>query len=133
MNSLRPMITFGTYRLTYTPPEETFGSVESTVDMSISSEADLNDMLGFFEDFLRATGYQLDNSVLQLEDRDTSNSPCQDFWEDDGTSLIGNPWNARLGDDTLETAFIGTRLFGGEGEDHLSFRSSFGNDVVTFS
>jgi hypothetical protein len=128
------MITFGTYRLTYTPPEETFGSVESTVDMSISSEADLNDMLGFFEDFLRATGYQLGNSILQLEEPPALNSSNQDFWEDDGVSLVGNPWTATLGNygkSDQGIVFTGTRLPGGD--DHLSFRSCFGSDVVTFS
>lgn len=48
------MITFGTYRISYEPPE---GALESDVNMSISSEADMNQMLDFFKSFLMAAGY----------------------------------------------------------------------------
>ena len=58
------MFEFGRYTLSYQPPE---GVVEAAVDMSISSEADLSQMMRFFESFLQASGYDLDDRELSLE------------------------------------------------------------------
>jgi hypothetical protein len=59
---------FGIYRLSYTPTTwHDTAYVESTIDMSISGEADLRQMLSFFESFLRASGYNLDGKELTLE------------------------------------------------------------------
>lgn len=58
------MFEFGRYTLSYLPPE---GAVEADVSMSISSEADISEMLRFFETFLQASGYQLDGRELTLE------------------------------------------------------------------
>jgi hypothetical protein len=60
------MFEFGRYTLSYQPPE---GAVEAAVDMSISSEADLSQMMTFFESFLQAAGYMLDDRELTLERR----------------------------------------------------------------
>jgi len=60
------MYEFGTYRLTYEPPQ---GALESTIDMSISAEADLEQVTEFFTSFLRAAGYPIDYSeVLEVTD-----------------------------------------------------------------
>ncbi len=58
------MFEFGRYTLSYQPPE---GAVEAAVDMSISSEADLPQMLAFFESFLQAAGYVIEGKELILE------------------------------------------------------------------
>ena len=58
------MFEFGRYTLSYQPPE---GAVEAAVDMSISSEADLDQMMQFFESFLQAAGYVIDDRELVLE------------------------------------------------------------------
>jgi len=58
------MFEFGRYTLSYQPPE---GAVEAAVDMSISAEADLSQMLAFFESFLQAAGYVIDDRELVLE------------------------------------------------------------------
>ena len=60
------MFEFGRYTLSYQPPE---GAVEAAVDMSISSEADLPQMLAFFESFLQAAGYVIEGKELVLERR----------------------------------------------------------------
>jgi hypothetical protein len=60
------MFEYGRYTLSYQPPE---GAVEADVNMSISSEADLSQMLTFFETFLQAAGYVLDDRELALERR----------------------------------------------------------------
>ena len=61
------MYDFGRYTLSYQPPE---GTVEAAVDMSISSEADLEQMVGFFESFLQAAGYVIEGKQLVLERTD---------------------------------------------------------------
>jgi len=63
-NLLGIMIEFGRYTLSYVPPE---GALEADVSMSISSQADLTEMLHFFESFLKASGYYLDGQELTLE------------------------------------------------------------------
>ena len=58
----------------------------------------------------------------------------QSWWENDGHSLVGNPYYAPAGDDTITftgvdssvaaadtVSFTGSRLWGGMGEDHISF------------
>jgi hypothetical protein len=47
-----------------------------------------------------------------------SSIPNQDFWENDGISLTGNPYASP------DMLVIGSRLPGGLGEDHISFNSS---------
>lgn len=57
------MIEFGTHEFVYLPPQ---GAVEAKVAVSVSSEADLGQMLKTFEDYLRATGYELEGRTLSL-------------------------------------------------------------------
>jgi hypothetical protein len=93
------MTTFGTYRLSYEPPA---GSTEANIDMSISAEANLSEMLSFFGDFLRAATYPLDQDhELSIERKAPDFGNTQDFWEDDGVSLLGNPIPGGDANDTL--------------------------------
>jgi hypothetical protein len=129
------METSGKYTVSYTPSSDPHEYLQVAVEMSISSEATLSDMAAFFTDFLRASGYVFDGELTMTEPfkEETSESLRSNFWEDDGVSCVGNPWEARLGNDTLDTVHVGSGLFGAAGEDHLSFRSPFGNDVITFN
>ncbi len=68
------MFEFGRYTLSYQPPE---GAVEAAVDMSISSEADLTQMLQFFESFLQAAGYLLEDRELSLQRKAPEFDPPQ--------------------------------------------------------
>lgn len=128
------METSGKYTVNYTPSNDPAEYLQTSVQMSISSEATLSDMAAFFTDFLRASGYVFEGDLRIVEpfEKETSETLRSDFWEDDGVSYVGNPWNAQAGNDTLDTVYIGSGLFGAAGEDHLSFHSSFGKDVVTF-
>jgi len=104
--------------------------------MSINSEANLTEMLSFFGDFLRAATYPLDQDHELDIGRVAPDFGDQSFWEDDGVSMVGNPWGVTYGSSDLGIAYIGSGLQGAMGEDHLSFspvRSGFGNSVVTFS
>ena len=124
------MYEFGTYRLTYEPPQD---ALESTIDMSISSEADLSKMLSLFGDFLRAAGYPIDlDYELSVERKSPDFGSPQEFWVDDGVSWVGNPWGVTYGSSDQGIAYIGSGLKGGMGDDHLSFNSCFGSNVVTF-
>jgi len=94
------MTTFGTYRLSYEPPA---GSMDASIDMSISAEADLEQVTEFFTSFLRAAGYPIDYSeVLEVtgpeEETEEKIAKPRDGWGDDwgdnGFSLVGNPWES---------------------------------------
>lgn len=64
---------YGTYRLTYTPPaprgDEEYPLI--TVEMSTSGDANIEQMLRFYEAFLAASGYYLKGD-LQVIERDTN-------------------------------------------------------------
>jgi hypothetical protein len=120
----KTMTNFGEYQLYYLPSEWGEGSMDPSITMKVSAEANLSQMLQFFESFLRAAGYQIDGQSLVLQedepvvqfnaDRSTGD---QSFWEDDGFSMIGNPWMAT----------VGSGLRGGQfGEDVVSFGPLFG-------
>lgn len=59
---------YGTYRLIFEPPSD---QVTPSVEMTLSGEADLTQMLSLFESFLQASGYQLGAKTLKLEGNDT--------------------------------------------------------------
>jgi hypothetical protein len=83
----KAMPEFGKYTLKYKPPQ---GAAESKVKMEITSEATLPQMLELFTDFLKATGYVIDENkelVFERKAPDFSNiiggnmpvySPCGD-------------------------------------------------------
>jgi len=59
---------FGTYRLTFEPPSD---QITPGVEMTLSGEADLSQMLSLFEAFLQASGYVLKGDLQIVEpDRD---------------------------------------------------------------
>ncbi len=80
------MFEFGRYTLSYQPPE---GAVEAAVDMSISSEADLSQMLTLFESFLKAAGYVIEGKELTLDRK----APEFDFSTEYPGRLRGNGGN----------------------------------------
>jgi hypothetical protein len=123
VNLTSEMYEFGTYRLTYEPPQ---GALESTIDMSISAEANLEQVAEFFTSFLRAAGYPIDYSeVLEVagSEEETEEKVAKprdrwgDDWGDDGFSLVGNPWGSLVpgaySEDTLyfSTGSTGTVIF----------------------
>jgi hypothetical protein len=59
------MVEFGRHTLKYDPPDES--STDHSVEMSISSEATLAQMLEFFSSFLRAVGYEFEGKELCFE------------------------------------------------------------------
>ena len=112
-NLTKIMLEFGKYTLKYEPISET--PDDHSVSMIISSKANLQQMVEFFSSFLRAAGYEFDGKELCFE----RSAPDfnQDFWEEDGFSVTGNP--TASGD----TILFGSRLPGGLGSDTISFGS----------
>lgn len=53
----------GRYTVSYTPSNDPAEYLQTSVQMSISSEASLSDMTGFFTDFLRASGFVFEGSL----------------------------------------------------------------------
>ena len=107
---------FGTYRLTFEPSAD---MITPSVEMTLSGEADVNQMLYLFEAFLDASGYVL-KGELQVVEREPK--PNYDIWGnitaqgsqatdfvpfssydfgDDGFSLVGNPVYGATGTDTI--------------------------------
>jgi hypothetical protein len=82
------MLEFGKYTLKYKPPQ---GCTESKVKMEITSEATLPQMLEFFTDFLKASGYCIDDDRELVFERKAPDF-SQDFWAEDGISFTGNPY-----------------------------------------
>ena len=125
VNLSSEMFEFGKYTLKYEPPAS--AGIEPTVNMSISSEANLTEMLDFFQTFLKASGYYIaDDQELTLDSVNpvtffntaTTGSSSfweQNFWEDDGFSFTGNPCAAN------DSLILGSRLPGGVAEDFIKF------------
>ena len=55
---------YGTYRLAFEPPAD---QITPGVEMTLSGEADLNQMLAMFESFLQASGYVLKGELQIVE------------------------------------------------------------------
>ena len=127
------MLEFGKYTLKYKPPQ---GCTESKVKMEITSEATLPQMLEFFTDFLKASGYIIDEDrELVFERKAPDFGDISDKW---GTAVPGY-----LGG---YAAFGDTVIPGSAGSDTITFSSERqgganavplfldggGKDVITF-
>lgn len=74
------MISYGEYQLSYTPPER---GIESRITMSISAEANLDQMLEIFLNFLRASGYFIapDATLEIVEGDEPEKAPAEKLEE----------------------------------------------------
>lgn len=112
---------YGTYRLTYTPPasDDYTEYPDITIDMSTSGDANISQMLRFYEAFLSAAGYALNGELQVVESTPEKTHVTGDsygsFYYDDAFFMTDNPYWAP---DTI--SFTGSGMVGG-----------FYNDVVT--
>ena len=77
------------------------------------------------------------NDSIEIKGGEDTISLDQSWWENDGHSLIGNPYYGSASSDTItftgdgvgaaDTVTFGSGLFGGMGEDHISFDVGAGN------
>ena len=77
---------FGKYTLKYKPPK---GAAETKVKMEISAEAAIPELLVFFEDFMRASGYIIDGKKLSLVQEAPDYSDVPEKW---GTAASPSLW-----------------------------------------
>jgi hypothetical protein len=101
---------YGTYRLTYTPPNDPDPHYPLiSIDMSTSGDANVDQMLRFFEAFLAASGYVLNGELQVVE-------PERNPWErltiqgSPGIDFI--PFDSYLGNNVIYSA---------QGTDTISF------------
>lgn len=66
------MTDFGRFRLSYEPGKSDPHSdiLDHSVEMTISGEADLNNLMSFFTCFLQASGYIVDGKIQIVNDRE---------------------------------------------------------------
>jgi hypothetical protein len=96
---------YGTYRLTYTPPNDPNADYPLIhIDMSTEGCASLDQMLRFYEAFLAAAGYMLKGDLQVVEPEP-------------------NPW---------ETPYNYVTAGGGQATDFVPL-SSIGADVISFN
>jgi hypothetical protein len=119
------MTEFGKYVLKYKAPK---GSGESKVKMEITSEATLSQMLEFFTDFLKASGYIIDEDRELVFERKAPDFRYEtDEWGPSGTSFWGG--------DTVITGSAGadTIAFGNIKPPYpFETGAKSWNDVITF-
>lgn len=106
---------YGTYRLTYTPPNDPNAEYPLiTIDMSTPGDANVEQMLRFYEAFLAASGYIL-KGELQVVDstakRESVPFESYDFG-DDGFSFVGNPYAGTFANDTISFMGVDVKSFG---------------------
>lgn len=110
------MISFGEYQLSYVPPEK---GIEGRITMSISAEANIDQMLEIFLNFLRASGYCISPYATLELNEDATQSPEQT----DAQKLEGL-WTANQ---YIPPVNVQNQWYGG-----YSLGASAGNDTITF-
>jgi hypothetical protein len=122
-----------TYTFNYKSAYEEVVSPEVT--MTFDEEVTIDTFLEFIQNFMQASGYVFnDGDYLTVgnrndEDEDYNNTvTCEkhwnDFWEDDGFSMTGNP---NASPDTVQ--FTSSGVLGGMGDDVIFFPSSTSTTV----
>jgi len=121
---------YGTYRLIYTPPapdgNEDYPAI--TIEMSTGGDANVEQMLRFYEAFLAAAGYMLKGD-LQVVERET-NPWAMTARGSQGTDFI--PFSSYVSNDNI--------IYGAQGSDTISFGAAqaveYGaktwDDVISF-
>jgi hypothetical protein len=112
---------YGTYRLSYTPPEPTGHEdyPNITIEMSTSGDADVEQMLRFYEAFLAAAGYVLKGD-LQVVER--GSQPKYNLWE--------SPYNYVTAGGSQATDFISFENWGSMPPSGISGAIGIGGDVI---
>jgi hypothetical protein len=112
------MLEFGKYTLKYEPPGET--PEDHSVAMTISSEANLTQMLEFFNSFLRAAGYEFDGKELCLE------REAPDFSFLDNIANFGTNSGASMWRDHSNMGSYGPSYWGGYPDAGTTYKGAEG-------
>ena len=84
-NSQGTMDSSGRYTLSYTPSNDPAEYLQTSVQMGISSDATLPDMLNFFTDFLRAAGYVFEGELEVVASDETLDN---NYWKEKYLELM---------------------------------------------
>ena len=81
----------GRYTFSYTPSDDPAEYLQTSVQMSISSEATLSDMLEFFTNFLRASGFVFEGSLKIIDmDKEEEYFESKQYWCDKFFKLLNS-------------------------------------------
>ena len=85
------MDSFGRHTVSYTPSNDPAEYLQIDLRMSISSEATLPDMLNFFTDYLRASGYVFEGSIQIIDtDKEEEYFESKQYWCDKFFKLLNS-------------------------------------------
>ena len=93
------MSEFGKYTLKYKPPK---GAAETKVKMEITSEVAIPELLVFFEDFMRASGYVIDGKKLSLEPETPDYGDVPEKWDTAANPSLWGPVDWEWSNDDIE-------------------------------
>jgi hypothetical protein len=116
------MADFGRYRISYEPgPFDPYsGVLEHAVEMSISGQASIEQMLSFFDAFLKANGYVYDGDVQIVKGEEVFDKK---YWQDKYLDLLRTP------PETASPYYVTCQ--GSQGVDFVPFSHSMVDDVFT--
>ncbi len=116
------MTEFGQYSLTYNPgpPDPYSGVLEHSVEMTISGEADLQQLLTLFESFLRANGFVFEGEVQIVEGEEAFD---KQYWQEKYLELLRSP--------SETVSHYNVTCQGSQGVDFVPFSSSVADDLFT--
>jgi len=112
------MDTYGRYRLQFEPHSDDYSP---SVTMEITGQSSLDQMLSFFDCFLKANGYVYDGEVTILEGEGEAFD--KQYWQDKYLELLGTP------SETVSPYYVTCQ--GSQGVDFVPF-SSYVEDAVNF-
>jgi hypothetical protein len=114
---------YGTYRLTYTPPapDRYTEYPDIAIEMSTGGDANVEQMLRFFEAFLAASGYILKGELEVVEREEAF---INGYWQERYFDLLNS-----APENNSYPQPITSR--GAQGVDFVPFES-LGDDVITF-
>jgi hypothetical protein len=116
------MTDFGRYRISYEPgPFDPYsGVLEHAVEMSISGQASIEQMLSFFDAFLKANGYVYDGEVQIVEGEEAFD---KQYWQSKYLELLRSP--------SETVSHYNVTCQGSQGVDFVPFSSSVADDLFT--
>lgn len=130
------------YKFSYENPSNEV--IDASVEMVIPDFVTVDEMLGFFERFLVASGYCLDSDerleFVKKKKEEENSSDTLKFSKGDVWFKDGELFPSVFGERGWESSYTGSGVLGGLGEDHFSFaggpvviEGSAGKDIITFS
>ena len=117
----------GRYIVRYEPSDSQHEYLQTTIEMSISDEASLEDMANFFDSFLKAATYVYDGSLKVVENKPKPNPYSK--WESVGSVTS---FAHRYGDTVITGGSSTDTISFGAAQPAMEFGARSYDDVFTF-